>query len=307
MSKTLAMVLVAGIAGVASAQISSLNGFNLDYRNFNDFATSSTSIDQDGPLGNAPTNLPSPRGNLAMPGISSTYNLHEEIPSVAQGNFANRHLQFFSNDGGNTAYQLQANESFQITARVKIDTNMPSGPGAPTVSETGFWFHNPRVNEQGNSFVDEGGLWVISNGTSFTGGAAMDFALLGEGNGSRPPSDPLGPIYTEGGWAAISFTYYAPGALGPGQGAGYIASIHDEVSGLTRSSGLKRFGYIAATEPVGGGFNPGTVFGFRYQNSRFPLIDTVTDTYINDITIVPAPSALAALGLAGLAATRRRR
>ncbi len=298
MKKTLALFAVAGFAGLASAQIGSINGFNLDHRNWNDFPGATTSMNG--------TNLGNTRSSFPISGLGATH-LSENFPQGIQGNFANRHLQFFSNDNGNTAYQLQANESFQITACIKLDTNHPSGPGAPVNSETGFWFHNPRVNEQGNSFVDEGGMWVISNGTSFTGGAGMDFALLGEGNGSRPPSDPLGPIYTEGGWADVSFTYYAPGALGPGQGAAYIASIFDRSSGLSRSSGLKRFFGIPGTEPAGGGLNPGTVFGFRYQNSRFPLADTQTDTYIDCITIVPAPSALAALGLAGLAATRRRR
>lgn len=291
MNKAFAVVLLAGLASVASAQISSLNGFNLDHRNWNDFPDATTTFNG--------TDLGHTRSSFPIAGFPNSH-LSESFPQSAQGNFANRHLQFFSNDGGNTAYTLNGTESFHITARVKIDTNHPSGAGAPVNSESGFWFHNPRVNSEGNTFTDEGGMWVITNGTSFTGGAGMDFALLGEGNGSRPPSDPLGPIYTEGGWAQISFTYYAQGALGAGQGAGYYASIFDETSGLTRSSGLKRFAEAS-------GFNPGTVFGFRYQNSRFPLIDTQTDTYINDITIVPTPGALAALGLAGLAATRRRR
>lgn len=247
--------------------------------------------------------------NLTVNGnaIGSGFNQFNAVPlstnpivvneqyAPGTGGFANRHMLWFSNDGGASPATTDGSVSFGMSVRVRIQTNHPTGQGAPINSESGFWFHVPRVDSNNNPFIDEGGVWLITNGTSFAGGAGFDFALLGEGGGNNPSFPPL---YTAGGWARMRFTYFAPGALGPGSGPAYETFVTDETSGRTVGSGLKS---------AGPGFTPGTTFGFRFQNQVFPVTLTNTTTTLDGIQLVPTPAAAALLGLGGLVAGRRRR
>jgi len=284
------------VAGLASAQISSINGLNVQVRNFNDFPTTTLSIN-----GAAQANGQS---NLAVNNLNGL-TVDENFAQFSTGNFANRHLGFFSNDAGASAYQLQNNESFRVDACFRLTTNHTTGIGAPINSETGFWFHSPRTGRDGNgnlvNYTDEGGLWLISNGTSFTGGAGMGFNLYGEG-GFPNPSSP--PIVGNGDLIQASYTYYAPGTRAGFAEAFYEATVTNTVTGVTSSSGLVQF----FNDELGvNGFGNGTTFGFRAQHTRDFTISTTTLTEVDCITIVPAPSTLAGLGLAGLLGARRRR
>ena len=293
----ISLVAFAAIAGTAMGQISSINGVNVAVRNFNDFPTTNLSIN-----GSA---QPNGQSSFGIGGLSSGVNFDETFALGAQGNFANRHLAFFSNDGGTSAYQLQNSQSFLMTACFRMTTNHPTGIGAPVNSETGFWIHNARTGLDGNGnpvqYTDEGGVWMISNGTSFSGGAGMDFQLYGEGGFNNPNSP---PIIGNGELIQASFAYYAPGSRPGHAGAFYEATVTNTVSGISVSSGMKSIGTDAAGVT---GFGNGTTFGFRAQNSRFPLIETHTPTEVNCITIVPAPASIGLLGLAGVFAGRRRR
>jgi len=296
MKSVVSTLAVAALAGSAMAQIGSINGFQLRaFENFNGGqAIHGTASFNGNPL--AP-------GNLAVAGTGGMYSLTDNYPQFEPG-FANRHLMWASNDGGNTAYQLQAGESFRISAcfRVTANAGYPTGPGSPANSETGIWFANPRLDNNNMPFTDEGGVWLITNGTSFSGGAGMDFFLFGEGNGN--PNPPRPPIYTAGGVAEVVYSYYAAGYFGPGSAPAYEATVRDLTSGITVSSGLKPF-FADGQGQVG--LNPGTLIGFRYQNQIFPAIDNSITGDVFNISIIPGPGAAALMGLGVLAAARRRR
>ncbi|MDX2130934.1 MAG: hypothetical protein SFY69_02645 [Planctomycetota bacterium] len=284
-------------AGTAVAQISSINALNFNaYENFR----------------NPGSVLPS---NLSLNGtaIPNAYNQNvptslggnhvvREVYAQGTGGFANRHVAWFSNDGGNSPYALQDGESFRASACFTIDlpSGYPSGIGASHNSETGFWINNPRVNEQGVSFIDEGGVWLITNGTSFSGGAGMDFNLFGEGGFPNPNSP---PIVFPGDTIEVAYEYFYPQA--PGARARYRATVNNITRGIFMDSGYKNFNPIPGSNEVG--LNPGATFGFRVQNQIFPLIETDISTNIFNVNIVPAPGAAALLGLGGLVALRRRR
>src|SRR5258705_297718 len=82
-------------------------------------------------------------------------------------------------------------------------------------------------------FNDEGGVWLITNGTSFSGGAGQDFFLFGEGGFNNPAAP---PIYGNNELVEMTYTYYAAGALGPGEHARFEATVHNVTRGVTVSS-----------------------------------------------------------------------
>ncbi len=293
-------IAVFAAAGSAMADINSINGLNLNsYESFRN------------PAGAIPSTLTVDAG----PAIDQTFNgstalslgnhtFREIYPALTPG-FSNRHIAWLSDNGGNSAYQLQAGESFHVEACFRLTAAAPypvrtevvGAPPPGPAAETGIWIHNPRVNDAGVSFIDEGGIWGITNGTSFSGGAAMDFFLFGEGNGN--PSAPRGPIFFAGDTVFQSYTYYAPGYFGAGSAPGYEATVTNITKGISVSSGLRGFGP--------GGLNPGTTIGFRFQNAIFPIADTDITTELSHLRIIPTPGAAAVLGLGLLAAGRRRR
>jgi hypothetical protein len=291
----LSVLAVAALAGTATAQLTATNGYQL--RAFENFGGGQAVHGTASFNGSAV--LP---GNIAVP-LGPSYAMTDNYPALEPG-FANRHLLFTSTDGGATAYQLQAGESFRMSATFRIAPNAgyPVGPGAPANSEAGFWFVNPRIGGGGTPFNDEGGIWLITNGTSFAGGAGMDFFLFGEGNGA--PNPPRPPIYTAGGEATATYEYFAANYFGPGSAPGYVATVTDLTSGISVTSGLKPF---FADDAGQIGLNPGTLIGFRYQHQIFPASDNQITTTISGISIIPTPGALALLGMGGLLAARRRR
>ena len=299
MSKTFGFgaVALACVAGMAMANPNSINSISFNtYESFrNPSAVIPSTLNVNGSVQAASYN-----GTIPIAGLGAL-NVREQY-SAGTGGFANRHIAWLSNDGGATPYQITGTDSFQVRSCFTMTTNHPTGVSAPINSEAGFWIHNPRVNEQGNSFIDEGGVWLISNGTSFVGGASQDFFLFGEG-GFNNPSSP--PIFFPGDVMEVSYTYYAPEALGPGQRARFEASVSNVTRGISVSSGLKNFNAIAGSNE--NGLNAGATMGFRFQNQVFPLIDTDTSTQVFNISVVPAPASAVLMGLAGLVATRRRR
>lgn len=300
MKSILAVCAVVACAGSALGQIESINGLNFNtyenFRNPGSVIPSSLTLN-----GGAP--IPSVYNTSQAVPIGGPHTVREVYPRLTNG-FANRHIMWFSNDGGATPYQLQSpSESFSISVCFRTTTNHVTGIGSPINSETGFWIHNPRVNEQGQSFTDEGGVWLITNGTSFSGGAGQDFFLFGEGGFNNPGSP---PIYGNGELVEMTYTYYGPGHFNPGEGAKFEATVNNITRGVSVSSGLKNFNFIPGSGETG--LNPGATFGFRIQNQVQASIDTDTTTEIFNISVgIPAPSSVALLGLAGLVAGRRRR
>lgn len=291
MKAFLGVCAVAACAGSALANISSINGLNFNtYECFrNPMAVIQSSLTLDG-------GAPAPVAfNGSQAASLANHTVRETYAPLTAG-FANRHMLWASDDGGATAYQLQAGESFRISACFRTTTNHLTGVGAPTNSETGIWIHAPRVSDTGQPYIDEGGVWLISNGTAFSGGITQDFYLYGEG-GFNNPSAP--PIYVAGDLVQVEYIYHAPGDLGPGSGAKYEASVYNITQNIFAQSGVRN---------VNVPLTPGTTLGFRFQNQVQPNIMTDTSHEVCNISIgIPAPGAMALLGLGGLVATRRRR
>jgi len=288
---------VCTLAGVATAAVTSANGLNFNsYESFRNPAAVIASV----------ATLDGVAAAVAFNGSSAAtlgdHTFREQYPALTQG-FANRHMLWLSTDGGATPYQFAANEgSFRLEACFRTRTNHPTGIGAPVNSETGIWIHNPRVNEQGVPFIDEGGIWAITNGTSFIGGASQDFFLFGEGgfnNPGRPPISIAGDLIFQ------SYTYYAADYFAPGSRASFEATVTNVTTGFSRSSGLLNFNAIPGSGE--NGLNAGATIGFRFQNQVFQPIDTDTTVELSHVRLIPAPGAAALLGLGGLIAGRRRR
>lgn len=267
------MLAVAGLAAAASASINSFNGFKMEYRNFNDYPDSTIT----------PT----------VNGTSSVRIVEDMGPG--QQRFANRHFAMLSADGGATRLSLQNSESFKISYKMRLNSNIDqdgSGQLWPQQPEGGLFFGNDR----GGGFIDEGGIFVIGNGTVFIGGANQRFSLIGEANNGT------GRL-SKGDTLEMSYTYYAPGVTGAL--AAYVVQYKNLNTGFMTTV----FNTFDAGGPDANGFNNGSWVGFRFQHNRNPLVPggTTNDIEYFDINVVPTSSSLAALALGGLVAARRRR
>jgi|GEM_PF-564332 len=267
----LAAVVMAGglTVSTASAQIPAVNSFT--FNSYENYGNSNSLINSTLTLNGGPA-FPQTYNQFSPVSLNTSPIVVREVYPLLTPGFANTHMLWFSNDGGASPATIDGTVSFGMRVRARIQTNHPTGPGAPINSETGFWFQNPRTNHGGNNYTDKGGVWLITNGTSFVGGAGMDYVLLGEGSDSVNFYAP--PLYTAGGWAQMSFTYFAPGAISPGSPAAWEASVLDESSGRLRSTGRRGFTPIPGSSE--NGFNPGTKFGIRFQSQVYASVSTDT-------------------------------
>jgi MYXO-CTERM domain-containing protein len=277
-----ALSVLAAFAGSAAAQdISTVNGYNVHLRNWNDFPGSTLNW---GSAASASIPAPVP-ATAALPGFGGGLRFQETFPTGTPGNFANQHYGLFSNDGGATPFGLNNHQSFTVNTDITITT-----PAGGPRKEGGLKFYNDR----GNGFIDEGEVLVASeNGEVAVFGAAMNFTGFGVG------------AYTPGTTAHLSFQYIAPGINS--FYAAYRVVFTDAVTGV-HDSGIVDFDHGAAVDPnaPANGFNSGSKLGFLDQNQRNPFGDSVDVIYGNP-SVVPTPGALALLGLAGFSFSRRRR
>ncbi|MCC6678859.1 MAG: PEP-CTERM sorting domain-containing protein [Phycisphaerales bacterium] len=269
----IAAFVVVGVAASAFADdISASNGLFVRARVFNDFPTSTLTIDG--------VSQPVPL-DYARPGMG-TFHINEQFPMGTLGSFANKHMGYLSGDAGASPLNLHIGQSWSLDVDVKI-----SAPSGAPRKEGAIQIENPRPSL---GFVDEGHILVASDGEVAVFGGAMPFTGFGNS-------------YTLGQTAHLTFRYFAPGEMDPTLGA-YQLIFSDPVLGV-KDSGVKIWG---AGEPDGiKGFNDGTHLAFVAQNQRNPVIDDSSDFIYSNITIVPAPGALALLGVGGLVAARRRR
>lgn len=212
----------------------------------------------------------------------STLEFNEQFPAGVVGNFANKHVGWLSNDGGASRLGMTGSQSWTMS----FDITMNAASGVPR-KEAGIEVHNPRP---ALGYVDEGQLLIASDGEVAIFGGVMPFTGMGS-------------VYTLGTTAHVTWQYFAPGTADPTLAA-YQLTFSDAVTGV-HSSGLKLWG---ASEPDGtNGWNLGTVMGLKAQNQRNPRIADSSDIKYENFSVVPTPGTLALVGLAGLAAGRRRR
>lgn len=271
----LAVVALAGVAASASAGVTNANAFNVSLRNWNDYPNS-----------------------VITPDIAANQTAHaritENMGPVNTDNpqkFANRHLAYLSEDGGATKLAMMKNESFKISYKMKLNSNIDGGGSLfPQQPEGGLFFGNDR----GGGWIDEGGIFVVGSGTVFVGGAGQKFSLIGEANNGTG-------VFNKGDVLSMSYTYYAPGVMGAL--AAYIVQFDNLTSGLSKT-------VVNTFDADPNGFNDGSWVGFRWQHTRNPLLGsdgTVNDIEYYDIAIVPSPAGASLLALGGLIAARRRR
>lgn len=263
-SIALAAFATAALAGLASADISTVNGIRVVERNFNDFPTSTLTTTNNGLAG---------------------LRFEEQFPAGIQGNFANRHFGYFSNDGGASNYQFGGNPSFEISMNIRINAGFAQNVGG-TRKEAGLYFFN-KVNDSG--WIDEGRFGVFADGEVAIFGALQPFTGFGN-------------AYTINTTATMIYRYWAAGIMDPTRAAMQAIFI-DAVKGQF-DSGIKLYD----NDPVAsGGLRVGSEIALLAQNSRLPTINDFSDIEYSNITVIPTPGALAALGMAGVFASRRRR
>lgn len=274
MTKTIlsAAAVLACFAGTSMAQdISQVNGYQMQARLFNDFGGSSLTING--------VNQPA----TATYGIAGTSSLviNESFPQGIPGNFANKHVGYLSTDGGATAFGTNQFQSWSLSFNV----NLSAAAGAPR-KEAGIQVNQPRP---GLGYTDEGQVLIASDGEVAVFGGTMPFTGFG------------GSTYTLGTTASVTFNYFAPGVVDPTKGAYQLIFI-DAVTGI-HDSGFKIWG----TEPDGIVGLTNAQIGLKLQNQRNPFVADFGNAVYSNVSVVPAPGALALMGLAGLSAARRRR
>ncbi len=278
--KSVAILVTLAAAGAAVASdISQVNGYRVDMRVFNDFPDPIAAASF-GPAGGPFTNAPAPASFTQTP--ASSLQMNHYFQNGAVGNFANKHVGYFSQDGGATQYGHNVAQSFTIDMDVRINATS-IGPR----KEGGIRVENPRP---ALGYTDEGLVLVASDGEVAVFGGVMPFHTFGN-------------VYTANTTAHMSFQYFAPGTAHATLG-GYRLVFTDTVTGV-HDTGLKLWG---AGEPDGtAGYNTGTRFGLVSQAQRNPFVADSAEMIYSNVSLVPAPSALALLGLGGLVAGRRRR
>jgi len=281
--------VIAALAGSALADVSSINGFRVQARNFNDLPGSVLTVN----------GTPAPvQANIAVAGLGAGLHYSEQFALGEPGGFANRHLGNFSADGGVSDYSFLNNESFRLDTTI----NITAGSNNPSAKEGGLTVFNQRTIIEGNpaspnfglpvTFTDEGYLLVKTNGGVNGGG---EIALFG---GALPffSFNNIGVDYTPGTTATLAFTYFAPGTIGVA--AAYEAFFNGISTGVQ---------FFDNADISGNGLGNGTSLGLRAQNSRFPIIADFANTDYGRVGFIPTPGAAGLLALAGLGALRRRR
>lgn len=271
----LALFVVAGTAGIAAADdFTSANSYFVQARLWNDFSATNLTING--------VSYPAP-GTGSIAGTGGPVVFDEQFAQGATGNYANKHVAWFSNDGGASPMTTNRGQSWSLAFTV----NMAANSTTPR-KEAGIEIHQPRA---GGAWIDEGQVLIASdNGEVAVFGATLPFTGFGTG------------VYTAGTTASVLFEYFAPGVQDPSLGA-YRLRFLDAVTGM-HDSGIKVWSNSEFDGVIG---LTNATIGLKDQNQRNPFIADGIHLVYDGVTLVPAPGAAALLGLAGLAGLRRRR
>ncbi len=308
-----ALVATAGAASTAMAAVQDINGFKLRGYNFYDHTNATTSYLNVGGSGQNTAFPAAQESAIAIPGLAGAHKIIESYPAADDGvggSFANRHLMLFSADGGATTYKFTGTENFSISARVEMKTRGQSwAVGAGNNAEAGMF----GINDQGGGWLAENTILGVADGTSFandtfTGGGPDGFQLFGQGNGTGTPlvTDVLNGDGTRSGGLDITFIYQAPAdLLSPPSTTNQSFTrviVRDINSGVTKDTLWRALGDNLWA--IDGFFE----LGFVIQNGKQQdIIDSSFETTVSNLKVIPAPGAMALLGLGGLVAARRRR
>jgi len=250
---------VLALAGVASADVTTINDFKNNFRNFNDYP-SSTLV--------ASSNYGAGTVDL----VESNFG--------AGGAFANRHRVFFSNDSGASNYALGNQDYFDLSFDIRVkatDMNLVEGG---FYSDT-FIGGEPRFIAKANDAVFAFDSWL-----PFVFGGAYGNDVVTK----------LRMIYN------------------PGSGSGGIQTVASTVQFFRDGTDLGTYNAGNFNSPdFINGYADGSNFGFyatfspKTDGMGNALPTAAAEMHISNMTIVPAPSALALVGLGGMVMARRRR
>jgi hypothetical protein len=137
-------VLAGGALGLllSAAPSQAQMGLVVQPRVFNDFPGSNATVAIDaGPA--VPTPVPTPAGNIGVPGLPHSVHLHDtNMVNAGGGGFANRNDILISQNNGLSAYQGDINTGFTISANVTLD----AGVSAPR-KEAGLRVNAPVTGD----------------------------------------------------------------------------------------------------------------------------------------------------------------
>ena len=209
-------------------------------------------------------------------------------PGGSGNTYANQNVWYFSNNGGTSAYNFQANDYFRASYTLTL-----SGGTSGLDMEGGFFFSNPNTDLGFGGNVQ---IVIVGQG----GNAGVEF----EGGGPTFHLFAPNGTYINGTTITLGMNY----VIDPNTG---MNALQYSVNGVL-ATGLTDGIYDDIT-PVNNPFGPGDNLGGYLQiqttgNVNSPNAGTATFSNIS-IASVPEPSTLALLGLGGLSLTRllRRR
>jgi len=261
MKRTMCGILLAtcGLAQFAGADITQTNAYKVELRNFNDYPSSII---------------------LSTTTGTSSAHINETMNPIGTNDpqkFANRHFAMFSSDGGANRLALQNRQPFHISHQMLMASNIDFGVGGlfPQQPEGGIFFGNDR----GGGFIDEGGIFVVGNGTVFVGGANQNFSLIGDHNNGTD-------AFSKGNLLHMDYRYYPPGIKG--SEAAYKVTFDNMTTGFHKEVSNT----FDSNNGDANGFNNGSWVAFRWQHTRNPTVVTVNDITYSGIAISSCPADL---------------
>lgn len=201
-----------------------------------------------------------------------------EESNFGPGGFANRHSAYLSEDGGATNSDIDYGDAFDITVTVNHTLQTNVGVEAGIHADLfGFGYFGQLPNGEIAAF---GSIFPFVSFGIQPYGASIDLRIIhdpGDGDG-------INPI---GAGARSTFQY------GYNLGSGWVFSSQLTMGGTE--------GGIPSAFPF--------YLGFGVQHNAAAETGSIADTLFKDIIVskVPAPGAMALVGLAGLVGLRRRR
>jgi hypothetical protein len=271
------------LASPLHAQIA--NGLVVEPRVFNDFATSTETVNINGG-GPVLTPVPQPAGNIPIASIPASVSINDtNLVNVGGGGFANRDDVLVSTNHGASVYTGDINQGFTISANVRLDSGT-SGSGTPR-KEAGI-----RVN----SPVSGDALFILDSdqGEIVAFGAGAPFYNF------RPAIE---PTYTPG-QTIFMKEQYTP-AVGGTTGAN--PGTMEYWAQLLPGGPLLDSGPLLYSNDEGGPTTYQIGFYDQVQPVAGSATDFITGTFNNINASVPEPASFSMLVLGGLTLLSRRR